>query len=100
MAAEQLIENIGVYANGCVGEQFCSAPNQDISDRFVSLSPKETHVALIGDWLREYVSVALGRVRDCYVSRVLESGEIELLEKPTVTISDEKMQGESMQENL
>lgn len=64
--------------------------DKDIFKNFASPSTKETHLALSGDFFRKYVGVALWRVSDWYDAKSIDNGEIELLRKPAVIISDEE----------
>lgn len=82
-----------MYSDFLEENQFYAAPDQDIFIRFVSPSKEETHLALNGDWSRKYVGDELGRVSDFYVSKVVESREIEVLVNTTVNITDEKRDG-------
>lgn len=54
------------------------------------------YLALNGDWFREYVRNAFEKVSDCYIAKVVESGEIEGLKDPTIVVSEEDEHREEM----
>lgn len=95
-AIELLIESIRVYADLVVGEQFWATSARDISNRFLTASTKEAHLALNSDRFNKYVSDVLERDSDCYFTNFIESEEIEPLEKSIVFIIDEEEQREAM----
>lgn len=79
-----------VYADFWRKEEFYPIPDQDIFNRFVSLSTKQTPLALNGDWSMKYVSEVQGCVSDRYVAKVEESGEMKRFGKLAVVTSDEE----------
>lgn len=52
MIIENLIRNICVYTDFWVAEQLCAIPEQDICNKVVNSSTKETQLNLNGDWFR------------------------------------------------
>lgn len=94
MCAEQVIWNIHVYKDSSVGEKFCATPNEDICNRFVDPSMTKVRLVPNGDSSGKYVGHVLGRVSECYLALVAESGETELLGKKSVVTGDEQEQRE------
>lgn len=70
--------------------------DQECFSRFVIPSTKESQSALKGDWSREYVRDALGRVSDCYIAQVEECRERREPRKAVVFISNEEEQRKTM----
>lgn len=72
-----------------MGDKFRATLETDVSSRCLDTPTKETHMTLKAVWFKEHFSDALGRLSDCYASKVLHSGEIGQIGKLTVVISDE-----------
>lgn len=74
----------------------CCCNNVSVTSLWVNL--QKSHSALNGDWSTKQVRDSLGRVSDFYAAKVVESGNVKLLENPSELNSDEEKQREAMQE--
>lgn len=64
-------------------------------NRSIYLLKNEKRFVLNENWFWKYVIVALGSVRHYYVAKDEYSGEIELLERATIFITDKQEEWEA-----
>lgn len=93
---EQLILNFHASAEFWAWEQFAATPNEDILKRFLNASTKERYLSVKGEWFLKYVGTELGRVVNCTIVMVEESGGDEMLGRPTVSIEVIDEEGEDL----
>lgn len=93
---EQLKDNIHASEKRFVEEQFSMKTEQNISNRLVGSSTKQTHLDLNGDWFKKYGRGTLGRVSDYHSAQIVDSVDIKVHEKPVVATSDEEGRREPM----
>lgn len=93
--AVQLKENIRPSEERFAGKQFYMI-TEKLLNWLVGPSTKETHLDLNEDRFKKCVRDALEILCDCHSAQIVESVEVELLEKPSTVISNEEGQRRAM----